>query len=144
MPTDLGPELVGAFTRIRPELDTADTVEVFTELRPKLDTVDLFKELRPDLDTLNEQWCRHYSAGRDVFEHIDQRLPGQKHEDQIVAIEEQVREKKTNFRIIRSKGLFLHSNQEWDISRVQFELMQADVEGFLSRFVGIAQANIKG
>ena len=56
MPTDLGPELVGAFTRIRPELDTADTVEVFTELRPKLDTVDLFKELRPDLDTLNEHW----------------------------------------------------------------------------------------
>ncbi len=36
----------------------------------------VYSHLKADLEILNDKWFRHYSKGREAFEHIDQRFPG--------------------------------------------------------------------
>lgn len=99
---------------------------------------EVFQGLRPALDNLNEKWFKHYSDGRDVFEHIDQRLPGQSHENRIVGIEAWGGEKKINFGLSPRKGLFRHSDLEWDISKARYDRIKVDVEELLRLIVDAA------
>lgn|GEM_PF-1841435 len=66
---------------------------------------EVFQELRPGLVELNEKWFKHYSLGREAFEHIDQRLPGQRHQNKITEIEEKGGKRKINYGLRLSKGL---------------------------------------
>ena len=95
-----------------------------------------FAPLRPELDRLNEKWFQHYSKGRETFEHIDQRLPGEKHEANIVEIEEASARRKINYGLRLREGLFLHSDLKWDITTATFELISHDVQALLQQIVG--------
>ncbi|MDP2693919.1 MAG: hypothetical protein Q8O58_03475 [Gallionella sp.] len=95
-----------------------------------------FEQLRPELDRLNEKWFRHYGKGREAFEHIDQRLPGEKHEMNIVEIEEAGARRKINYGLRLREGLFLHSDLEWDITSGTFEAISHDVQALLQQIVG--------
>jgi hypothetical protein len=44
--------------------------------------------LQPDLEKLNDKWFRHYSKGREAFEHIDQWPLGRIHQAKIEQVEE--------------------------------------------------------
>lgn len=94
-----------------------------------------FTHLRLTLDSLNEKWFKHYSSGRDAFEHIDQRLPGEKHQDRIVEIEENGARRKIYYALRLRKGQFAHSEKEWDISIAAFSQIKTDVEQLLAGIV---------
>lgn len=94
-----------------------------------------FEHLCPELDKLNEKWFRHYGKGREVFEHIDQRLPGEKHELNIVEIEECGEKRKINYGLRLREGLFLHSDSRWDISRTTFLKIRHDVQSLLQQII---------
>lgn len=96
---------------------------------------ETFQELRPGLLELNDKWFKHYALGREAFEHIDQRLPGQKHESKIVEIQEGGARRKINYGLRLREGLFMHSDLKWDISKAAFERISADVRAFLNRIV---------
>ena len=94
-----------------------------------------FNHLRPELDELNDRWFRHYAKGREAFEHIDQRLPGEKHEENIVEIEENGAKRKINYGLRLREGVFLHSDLTWDITKKTFELMQVDVQALRQKIL---------
>ena len=96
---------------------------------------EVFGGLLPKLAELNDKWFKHYSLGRDAFEHIDQRFPGERYSDRIVEIEEKGAKRKIHFGLKPSQGLFQHSDLEWDISRATFDLIKADVEDLLQLIV---------
>jgi hypothetical protein len=97
-----------------------------------------YTHLKPRLNRLNDQWFRHYSSGREAFEHIDQRLPGEKQENKIVEIEENGGRRKIHYGLYLSKGIFAHSDLEWDISLPTFAKLSSDVTTF---FHAIIQAS---
>lgn len=95
-----------------------------------------FDAFRPELAELNDRWFLHYAKGREVFEHIDQRLPGEKHESQIVEIvDDSGGRRKIHYGIKPTKGVFTHSDEEWDITTDTFDRISADVKSLLSRMV---------
>ncbi|MNQ28861.1 hypothetical protein D3C85_421580 [compost metagenome] len=95
-----------------------------------------FDAFRPGLAELEERWFSHYAKGREAFEHIDQRLPGQKHESQIVEIvDDNGGRRKIHYAFWPKKGLFAHSDGEWDITSATFDRISADVKSLLSRMV---------
>lgn len=94
-----------------------------------------FNEFRPDLLELNDKWFKHYALGREAFEHIDQRLPGQKHESKIMETQEGGTRRKINYGLRLREGLFMHSDLKWDISKVTFDHISADARAFLNRIV---------
>ena len=96
---------------------------------------EVFQGLRPELARLNDKWFQNYSRGRDSFEHIDQRLPGQKHENEIVDIEGTGGKRKTNFGLSLGEALFRHPNLEWDISKAAFDRIEVDVQELLRLIV---------
>jgi len=94
-----------------------------------------FAQWHADLDQLNVKWFQHYAKGREAFEHIDQRLPGQKHEANIVEIGEGGAKRKINYGLRMREGIFLHSDARWDITRATFEQIKHDVQMLLQRIV---------
>src|SRR5439155_24708961 len=56
-----------------------------------------FAYLQLQLEALNQRWFKHYAAGREAFEHIDQRLPGEKHEHRLVEVEKGGAKHKTQY-----------------------------------------------
>jgi hypothetical protein len=94
-----------------------------------------YAHLKKQLDQLNIQWFKHYSSGREAFEHIDQRLPGEKHENKIVEIEENGARRKIHYGLYLKKGIFAHSDREWDISLTTFHKMKNDVDMLLEAVV---------
>lgn len=95
-----------------------------------------FDAFRPELAELNERWFLHYAKGREVFEHIDQRLPGEIHESRIVEIvDDSGGRRKIHFGFKPKKGVFTHSDEEWDITTNTFDRISADVKSLLSRMV---------
>lgn len=94
-----------------------------------------YAHLKPELDRLNDQWFRHYSSGREAFEHIDQRLPGEKHEGKIVEVKESGARRKIHYGLYLSKGIFAHSDLEWDISLPTFIKLKQEVDMFLQAIV---------
>ena len=103
-----------------------------------------FEPLRPELDRLNEKWFQHYGKGREAFEHIDQRLPGEKHEASIVEIEEAGARRKINYGLRLREGLFLHSDIKWDITTGTFELISHDVQALFQQIVGSCEHGRSG
>lgn len=91
---------------------------------------------RTELAELNDHWFLHYAKGREAFEHIDQRLPGEKHESRIVeVVDDNGGRRKIHYAFWPKKGLFAHSDGEWDITSATFDQISADVKSLLSRMV---------
>lgn len=92
-----------------------------------------FEAHRVELENLNTTWFSHYAKGREVFEHIDQRLPGEKHEARIISSDDGM--SKLHYGIKPNERLFLHSNQEWDISESTFEKIHQDAATLISNII---------
>lgn len=91
--------------------------------------------LEPGLQVLNDVWFKHYAKGREAFEHIDQRLPGEKHENKLLEISENGASRKVHYGLSMRSGTFLHSDLSFDISQEAFSRLQADVKQFLAMMV---------
>lgn len=94
-----------------------------------------FSDLENRLDVLNEAWFKHYSKGREAFEHIDQRFQAETHEDKLIAIEENGVFRKVHYGLSMKKGLFTHSNESWDITKPTFFKFKDDVTKFIQDIV---------
>lgn len=97
-----------------------------------------YEFLRKELDLLNERWFRHYSSGREALEHIDQRLPGERHEDRIVETEIKGVTGTVHYMLKWNEGLFLHSDKQWDISIPTFMKLKADVTALFAKVEAIS------
>jgi len=95
----------------------------------------IYTHLKPELEDLNQKWFKHYAQGREAFEHIDQRFPGEKHEGKIVEIEEKGARRKIHYGLSMKKGLFTHSDKSWDISAASFEEIKASVRHLIGQIV---------
>ena len=95
----------------------------------------VFAHLQPELQRLNEAWFKHYAKGREAFEHIDQRLPGEKHEKQLVEVTEGGASRKIHYGLSMRRGVFEHSNLTFDISKQTFGHLRTDVNAFLAKVV---------
>jgi len=95
----------------------------------------VYLHLEADLEILNDKWFRHYSKGREAFEHIDQKFPGEKHEDKIVEIEEKGARRKVHYGLSMKNGMFTHSDESWDISKKSFEVFKDNVAQLIQKIV---------
>jgi hypothetical protein len=100
-----------------------------------------YSHLKADLEILNNKWFRHYSKGREAFEHIDQKFPGEKHEDKIVEIEEKGARRKVHYGLSMKDGVFTHSDESWDISKKSFAEFKDSVAQLIQKIV--ESSNIK-
>lgn len=94
-----------------------------------------FEQFRPDVEKLNSAWFKHYAKGREAFEHIDQRLPGEKQERQLVEVSDGGNPRKIHYGVSLRKGVFTHSNLSFDISREAFLGLKGEVETLLTKIV---------
>jgi hypothetical protein len=101
----------------------------------------LFVHLEPELQVLNNTWFKHYAKGREAFEHIDQRLPGERHEDQLVEITENGASRKVHYGLSMRSGVFTHSDLTFDISKETFQRLREDVIAFLAKIVECCPPN---
>ncbi|MBO6558831.1 MAG: hypothetical protein JJ957_20355 [Pseudomonadales bacterium] len=90
---------------------------------------DVLSEFSAELDTLNSKWLAHNSKAREAFEHIDQRLPGEKHEEKIA----QIGNRKVHYGISWKDAEFRHSDLVWDISQNTYEEFHRDIAEFLNK-----------
>lgn len=95
----------------------------------------VFAHLQPELQVLNDTWFKHYAKGREAFEHIDQRLPGEKNEHQLIEITENGASRKVHYSLSMRRGEFQHSDLTFDISKQTFERLRAEVDAFLAKVV---------
>jgi hypothetical protein len=95
----------------------------------------LFTHLKPKLEGLNDAWFKHYAKGREAFEHIDQRLPGERHEKQLVEITDKGATRKVHYGLRMREGFFDHSNLSFDISPIAFAKLKDDVEKLMREMV---------
>jgi len=103
-----------------------------------------FSQCHDELDQLNVKWFQHYAKGREAFEHIDQRLPGQKHEANIAEINEGGAKRKINYGLRMREGIFLHSDARWDITRATFKQIKHDVQTLLKRIMASRESSNPG
>jgi len=103
---------------------------------------DSFAELGPRLEQLNGQWFKAYSAAREAFEHIDQRLPGETHANRIVAIDGGRRA--VHYGFSPRTGVFRHSDQEWDIGQQNIGRFHDDVASFIAAVFDLARRGTSG
>jgi len=101
----------------------------------------VFAHLQPELQALNDTWFNHYAKGREAFEHIDQRLPGEKHEKQLIEVTDGGSLRKIHYGLSMQRGVFEHSNLTFDISKHTFERLKADVRAFLVKVVESSPPN---
>lgn len=95
----------------------------------------VYSHLKADLEILNDKWFRHYSKGREAFEHIDQRFPGERHQDRIIEIEEKGARRKVHYGLSMKDGVFTHSDESWDISKKSFVVFKDNVAQFMQKIV---------
>lgn len=100
--------------------------------------------LREELESLNIKWFRDYSLGREAFEHIDQRLPGEQHEARIVEIDEGGAKRRVYYGLRMEDGIFTHSDREWNISEQRFSDIERDVRDFVDRYVRLCERTPPG
>lgn len=91
-----------------------------------------FQHVQPAFTRINNDWLLHYSKGREAFEHIDQRLPGQKQEHQLKATSDSNGTRKVHYDLSLRKRTFTHSNLTFDISKEAFDRLKAEVVSILS------------
>lgn len=103
-----------------------------------------FKAHRPALDKLNERWFRHFAAGREAFEHIDQRLPGERHAHRIEEINAHGARRRVHYGVQPSAGLFLHSTSSWDIKRETFAELARETEEFMEAALQHLRSTVSG
>lgn len=101
----------------------------------------VFVHLEPELTVLNNTWFKHYAKGREAFEHIDQRLPGERHEDQVIETVENGASRKVLYGLRMRSGVFMHSDLTFDISKETFVRLQADIIVFLAKIVECCPSN---
>lgn len=101
----------------------------------------VFVNLEPELQILNNTWFKHYAKGREAFEHIDQRLPGEKHEGQLIEITENGTSRKVHYGLSMRRGEFTHSDLTFDITKETFHRLRADVIAFLAKIVECCPPN---
>lgn len=94
-----------------------------------------FENLKSDLAVLNDRWFKHYSSAREAFEHIDQRLPKEIHENRIVEVTENEASRKIHYGLYITRAVFAHSDKEWDISEDTYLQIKNDVQAFLDKLV---------
>jgi len=94
-----------------------------------------FEQFKPEVDRLNNLWFKHYAKGREAFEHIDQRLPGEKHEHQLEEVTDGGSPRKIHYGLSLRKGVFKHSNLSFDISREAFGHLKSEVDDLFSKIV---------
>ncbi|MCK9284897.1 MAG: hypothetical protein M0P39_11500 [Rhodocyclaceae bacterium] len=88
-----------------------------------------FEHFKPEVARLNDTWFRHYAKGREAFEHIDQRLPGEKQEHQLVEVTADGSDpRKIHYGLSLHGGIFRHSDLSFDISRDAFSRIRSEVE----------------
>ena len=90
---------------------------------------EIFQELHPRLAGLNESWFKHYNKGRNLFEHLEERL------------RRPHRGTRITFGLRMGSGKFLHSDDEWDISKSAFDSLKVDVEHFMDSIVAASESN---
>lgn len=95
----------------------------------------VYSHLNDQLEKLNETWFKHYSEGREAFEHIDQRLPGERHNEKIVEIEENGARRKVHYGLSMKKGTFTHSDKSWDITKDTFLKFKEEVAQLIQDIV---------
>jgi hypothetical protein len=95
----------------------------------------MFAHLEAELRALNDVWFKHYAKGREAFEHIDQRLPGEKHEKNLVEVTDGGSPRKIHYGLSMRRGVFEHSDLTFDISKQAFERLRSDVSGFLTKVI---------
>ena len=96
-----------------------------------------YEHLKPELEKLNAKWFKHYGHGREAFEHIDQRLPGEKYEERIVEITENEASRKVHYGVSMKEGMFKHSNESWDISLDFFKEIKEGVTDLIALVVDV-------
>jgi hypothetical protein len=95
----------------------------------------MFEQFRPEVEKLNVTWFKHYAKAREAFEHIDQRLRGEKQEHQLVEITDGGSSRRIHYGLSLRKGIFKYSNLSFDISREAFSHLKADVEVLFAKIV---------
>jgi len=95
----------------------------------------VFSHLDSELEALNQKWFKHYAKGREAFEHIDQRLPGGKHEKRIVEIEENGIRRRVHYGFSMKRGIFSHSDESWDIGMNSFTELKTSVLRLIKNIV---------
>ena len=108
----------------------------------KIVTDPVYADLAPDLEILNENWFKHYSKGRETFEHIDQRFPEERHENKIIEIEENGARRKVHYGVSFKDGLFTHSDESWDITKITFLKFKEDVAQFMKDIVELSERKL--
>jgi hypothetical protein len=94
-----------------------------------------FEQFSPDVKRLSDTWFKHYAKGREAFEHIDQRFPGEKQEHQLVEVSDGGNTRKIHYGLSLRDGVFRHSNLSFDISRKSFDQLKADVDVVFAKIV---------
>ncbi len=74
----------------------------------------------------------HYVAGRNSFEHYHDRLPGQRNEDRVREICPDPKAGPHRVYTGFSKGKYVHSDMEWDISPKSLQLLDRSIEEVLT------------
>jgi hypothetical protein len=74
----------------------------------------------------------HYVAGRNSFEHLHERLPGQKNEDRVKEIRDDPRTGARRVYAGFHDGKYIHSDQSWDISSDGLKLLDQAVHESLA------------
>lgn len=95
----------------------------------------VYSHLKADLEILNDKWFRHYSKGREAFEHIDQRFHGEQYEDRIIAVEDKGARRKVHYGLSMKDSVFTHSDESWDISKESFAVFKDSVTQFIQKIV---------
>lgn len=98
-----------------------------------------FAHFVPNLELLNQQWFAHYSTGREAFEHIDQRLPGERHSPRIAETMTDGTSRRVHYGLNLRQGVFRHSDQEWDIRPETFSRLHGDVSALLEAILDDAR-----
>lgn len=94
-----------------------------------------FQQFKPDVERLNDAWFKHYAKGREAFEHIDQRLPGEKQEHKLEEVTDGGSSRKIHYGLSLRQAVFRHSNLSFDISRDTFGRIKTEVDILLIKIV---------
>lgn len=95
----------------------------------------IFTHLKPELDALNERWFKNYAKGRESFEHIDQRLPEEKHSSKLVEVTENGASRKVHYGISMQNAVFTHSDLTLDISIENFQCLKENVNALIAKIL---------
>ena len=95
-----------------------------------------FAQFKTDVNRLNDLWFKYNAKEREEFEHIDPRLPSEKHENRTEEVSEGGAAGKIQYGLSMRNGIFKHSNLSFDISRASFDLIKREIDALFVKIVG--------